>query len=370
MVFARGSVSLRLYPHNELDARGILRELSEQSALGLSGGFDGVMVSEHHGGFAGYLPNPLQVASFLLDGTSTGWVAPCPVLLPLRPVAQLAEEVAWLAARHPGRVGLGVAAGALPLDFEAMDLAPEDAVPRFIGALPRIVAMLAGRDLRQLGGDRALQACATSPVPVLSAAASPGAARRAARSGAGVLCEGMSDVGRLRRICDAYDAAGGDGAKVVIRRVWLGPPPRTLIERQRGVYDSYARSGSAFADDQTISGDDPEVLARRIHRAWVASGADAVNLRVHLPGVPPSDARRQVTVLARDVLPLLRSLWAPGSVGDGGSAPSRRGPATRTDGPSRPTAPHVEGATMDTGRRTVGPGTPDRPGAVTHEEPR
>jgi alkanesulfonate monooxygenase SsuD/methylene tetrahydromethanopterin reductase-like flavin-dependent oxidoreductase (luciferase family) len=322
VVFARGSISLRLYPHNELDARRILRELCDQAELGLSSGFDGVMTSEHHGGFAGYLPNPLQVASFVLDGTSTGWVAACPVLLPLRPVAQLAEEVAWLGVRHPGRVGLGVAAGALPLDFEAMGVDPADAVPLFTAGLPRIVEMLRGRDLRQLEGDRALRACATDPIPVLSAAASPAAARRAAGCGAGILSEGMSDVARLRRICDAYDAAGGDRSKVIIRRVWLGPPHAARIERQRGVYDSYAGAGPSFGDDQTIAADDPGELAERIHAAWLASGADAVNLRVHLPGIPPPEIRRQIAGLAGEVLPPLRQLWdrgvATGRTGGGG----------------------------------------------------
>ena len=304
--FAPGSISLRLYPHNELDAPGILRELCGQAALGLAGGFDGVMTSEHHGGFAGYFPTPLQVATFVLEETRVGWVAASPLLLPLRPVAQLAEEVAWLAVRHPGRVGLGVAAGALPLDFEVMGLDPADAVPRFVADLPRIVDLLAGRALGALAGDRALQACATSPVPVLSAAASPGAARRAARCGAGILSEGMSDPGRLRRITDAYDDAGGTGPKVVIRRVWLGAPPTTLIERQRAVYDSYAAPVGGFGDDQTITADGPAELADRIDAVWRASGADAVNLRVHLPGVTPAEARRQIEALGGEVLPLLR----------------------------------------------------------------
>ena len=305
-MFGRGSVSLRLYPHNELGASAILDELCDQAAIGLSAGFDGIMTSEHHGGFAGYLPNPLQVASFVLGGTTGGWVAACPLLLPLRPVAQVAEEVAWLAARHPGRVGLGVAAGALPLDFEAMDVDPAEAVPRFTAALPRIVAMLQGRDLGPLADDPALRACAGHPVPVLSAAASPGAARRAAVCGAGILTEGMSTVGRLRRICDAYDAAGGAGPKVVIRRVWLGAAPTTLIERQRAVYDSYAGPGPSHPGDQTIAADDPHELARRIGGVWVDSGADALNLRVHLPGVSPDEIRRQVRTLGDEVLPLLR----------------------------------------------------------------
>ena len=133
--FAPGSVSLRCYPHLDLPAPAIVEELRAQAALAVEHGFDGVMTSEHHGGFAGYLPNPLQTAAFALDAMPTGWAAPCPLLLPLRPTALVIEEVAWLAARHPGRVGLGVAAGALPVDFEIMDTTMDDLTARFAGAL-------------------------------------------------------------------------------------------------------------------------------------------------------------------------------------------------------------------------------------------
>jgi alkanesulfonate monooxygenase SsuD/methylene tetrahydromethanopterin reductase-like flavin-dependent oxidoreductase (luciferase family) len=321
--FAPGSISLRLYPHNELEAPAIVRELCDQATLGLSGGFDGIMTSEHHGGFAGYLPNPLQVASFILEETTSGWVVPCPVLLPLRPVAQLAEEVAWLGARHPGRVGLGVAAGALPLDFAAMEVALADAVSLFKVRLPRIVQMLQGCDLRELEGDRALQRCVQSPIPVLSAAASPVAARRAADCGAGILTEGMSSAPQLRRICDAYTAAGGSHPKVAIRRVWIGEPRSELIGRQRAVYDSYTEDAHHFGDDQTITARHPDELAERLNDAWRATGADAINLRVHLPGLSPHDARQQVTVLAEQVLPLLRTRWAQGGTADRAAGPVR-----------------------------------------------
>jgi alkanesulfonate monooxygenase SsuD/methylene tetrahydromethanopterin reductase-like flavin-dependent oxidoreductase (luciferase family) len=304
--FAPGSVSLRLYPHNDLDAPAVVRELCDQAALGLSGGFDGIMTSEHHGGFAGYLPNPLQMASFILEENRSGWAAPCPLLLPLRPTAHVAEEIAWLDARHPGRVGLGVAAGALPLDFEVMGVPTDEAVPRFKAELPRIVELLSGRELGPLAGDRALQRCAVAPVPVLSAAASPAAARRAARCGAGILTEGLSDAARLRSICDAYDEAGGTGTRVVIRRVWLGEADPGLVTRQRAVYDSYAPTGRAFGEDQTVATDDPAEMAERLEALRRAAGADALNLRVHLPGVSPDAARRQIVALAEQVVPLLR----------------------------------------------------------------
>ncbi len=306
--FSPGSVSVRLYPHNDLAATEVVAELCAQAQLAMDSGFAGVMTSEHHGGFPGYLPNPLQMAGFILDACPSGWAAACPLLLPLRPTAMVAEEVAWLAARHPGRVGLGVAAGALPLDFEVMDLPAGSGVDVFRRQLPRIVDMLQGRDLGQLQGDPALRACADSPIPVLSAAVSPGAARRAAGCGAGILMEGMSEPQRLARLTAEYDAAGGTGAKVLIRRVWLGEVRTDLVETQRRVYDSYTgAAGPTFGADRTIASNDPADLAEQLDEAVRQSGADALNLRVHLPGMPPQEVRRQIARFGSEVVPLLRS---------------------------------------------------------------
>jgi alkanesulfonate monooxygenase SsuD/methylene tetrahydromethanopterin reductase-like flavin-dependent oxidoreductase (luciferase family) len=296
-----------------LDAGGIVREICEQAQLGLSMGFDGIMMSEHHGGFAGYLPNPLQMSGFILDGTDSGWVAPCPLLLPLRPIGQLAEEVAWLGARHPGRVGLGVAAGALPLDFEAMEIARPEAVPLFKERLPRIVRMLQGRDLRELEQDRALRQCHETPIPVLSAASSIAAARRAAGCGAGILTEGMSPVSRLRQICDGYETAGGTEPKVIIRRVWIGTVRDELITRQKAVYDTYAANGRRFPEDQTVIASETDAMVDQLDFIWQSTGADAINLRVHLPGIAPAEARQQITVLAERVLPALRARRSGGT---------------------------------------------------------
>ena len=209
--FSPGSVSIRLYPHNELPADGIVRELCAQAGLALEVGFDGVMTSEHHGGFAGYMAQPLQMASFILEECATGWTAAAPLLLPLRSTALVAEEVAWLQARHPGRVGLGVAAGALPLDFETAGVSQSEAVDRFKAELPRLVAMLRGEVLGVLEGDPALLACRRDPVPVLSAAVSVAAAVRAARCGAGILMEGMSTPQRLARLTRRVRRGRWDG---------------------------------------------------------------------------------------------------------------------------------------------------------------
>jgi alkanesulfonate monooxygenase SsuD/methylene tetrahydromethanopterin reductase-like flavin-dependent oxidoreductase (luciferase family) len=305
--FARGSVSLRLYPHLDLDAPAIVEELRAQAALAAQQGFDGVMTSEHHGGFAGYLPNPLQAAGFALDAMRTGWAAPCPLLLPLRPAALVIEETAWLAARHPGRVGLGVAAGALPLDFELMDTTMDDLTPRFAAGLTTVARVLRGGDAGDLAGDPAIARLREHPVPVLSAAGSGTAARRAAACGAGLLFDSFTTPARCRELVDAYRTAGGTGACVLIRRAWVGEPPAAEAERQTGVYRSYAPGAAAahWGTDEMAASTDPAEVAERLADAARIAGADAVNVRVHVPGITTASVREQVERIGAQVVPVL-----------------------------------------------------------------
>jgi alkanesulfonate monooxygenase SsuD/methylene tetrahydromethanopterin reductase-like flavin-dependent oxidoreductase (luciferase family) len=309
--FGSGTVSIRLYPHNELPADAIVREVCAQARLALQNGFDGVMTSEHHGGFAGYMAQPLQMAAFVLEETTTGWAGAAPLLLPLRPTALVAEEVAWLQARHPGRVGLGVAAGALPLDFEMAGVRQADAVDSFKEELPRLAAMLRGEDLGQLEGDPALLACRSEPVPVVSAAVSVAAAVRAATCGVGILMEGMSAPERLTRLTRAFDEAGGTGPKVLIRRTWLGHVRSGLVADQRAVYESYAPNAGAFGADQTIASNDPAELAERLVGAMAEVGADALNLRVQLPGMESEQVREQIEQLGSMVVGPVKQALPP-----------------------------------------------------------
>jgi alkanesulfonate monooxygenase SsuD/methylene tetrahydromethanopterin reductase-like flavin-dependent oxidoreductase (luciferase family) len=304
--FAPGSVSLRVYPHNELEARQIVDELCTQGRLALDGGFDGIMTSEHHGGVGGYIPNPLQMAGFVLEDAALGWAAPCPLLLPLRPTALVAEEIAWLAARHPGRVGLGVGSGAMALDFEVMGLDVANAATMFKAELPRIVEMLRGEALGGLAGDRALQDCAAHPIPVLSAAVSVTAARRAARCGAGLILEGMSGPDRIAELCAAFADTGGTLPKVLVRRVWLGPPQAQLVEQQRRFYQANRQDSAPMPADQTISVADGSDMAAILADLLQSTGADALNLRIHLPGIPAAAVREQIAGLVSDVLPALK----------------------------------------------------------------
>jgi alkanesulfonate monooxygenase SsuD/methylene tetrahydromethanopterin reductase-like flavin-dependent oxidoreductase (luciferase family) len=303
-------VSLRLYPHLDHDARVVITELCAQAALAAEHGFDGVMTSEHHGGFAGYLPNPLQAAGWCLDAMREGWAAACPLLLPLRPVALVAEEVAWLAARFPDRVGIGVAAGALPADFEIMDTDLEELASRFDAGLQRLSrALQRGDPEGALANDPAIAACAGHPVPIVSAASSATGARRAARNGAGILLDSLTTTARARELTDAYRAAGGTEPCILIRRAWVGEPWREQVDAQVDVYRSYAGAAAVehWGDDELQARLEPGAVSAALLDALGESGCDALNIRVHVPGVPAEAVREQIVRIGDDVLPGVRA---------------------------------------------------------------
>jgi alkanesulfonate monooxygenase SsuD/methylene tetrahydromethanopterin reductase-like flavin-dependent oxidoreductase (luciferase family) len=307
---AEGSISLRLYPHVELSAPDTVDELRNQAVLATQAGFDGVMTSEHHGGFAGYMPNPLQAAGWLLEAMPTGWAAPCPLVLTLRPPALVAEEVAWLSARFPGRVGLGLAAGSLEADFEIMGLTKDALTPRFAAGMATVAGALSGTEPGLLAGDPAVARCASDPIPILSAAMSTVAVQRAARHGLGLLFDSLSTPQRIRQLSDAYRDAGGDRPCVLVRRVWLGTPPTAQVEQQVDRYRSYASTGAQvhWEGEQMVAADDAGTLAEELAALARQAGVDALNLRVHVPGVSPSAARDQIAAMTDVVAALHRSL--------------------------------------------------------------
>ena len=314
---APGSVSLRLYPHGDLAPDALVAELTAQAELAAGHGFDGVMTSEHHGGFAGYLPNPLQVAGWCLDVMPRGWAAPCPLLLPLRPPALVAEEAAWLAARYPGRVGVGVAAGALACRLRghgAHDGPSRRALQR--RGSRRSPRCCAARSTGCSPATRRWRAAPRGPCP--SSARRWGSPRCDGRPavGVGILFDSLSTAQRCRELTDAYREAGGTGPCILIRRAWLGTPPRSRLDEQLDRYRSYtprrAQAHWGDGDRQLVDGSDPAGVADALAAVARDVGADAVNLRIHVPGVAPSAAREQIVALGDGVVPAVRAALGTG----------------------------------------------------------
>lgn len=291
----KGSVSLRLYPH-DVGAVQQLALIRAQAARASAVGYDGVMVSEHHADFPGYLPNPVQLAGFLLESMPSGWAAPCPLLLPMKPYALVAEDLAWLAAAYPGRVGAGFAAGALPVDFELAEVPFDEIVDRFKTALPRVVGALRGDDDTPLAADRAIARTATDPMPMVVAAQSPGAVRRAARLGLGILYDSLQTAEVTARLSEAYVDAGGSGARIAIRRVWIGDPPNDEMAAQMAHYRSYAPESAMknWDGDQLIAAATPEEAAAQLADFLDVARCDTVNVRIHVKDLSPAQVDDQL----------------------------------------------------------------------------
>ncbi len=304
---AAGSVSLRLYPH-DVSACEQLDLIRSQAESAVSAGYDGVMVSEHHANFPGYLPNPIQLAGFLLGSMSGGWAAPCPLLLPMRAYALVAEDLAWLDAAYPGRVGAGFAAGALPVDFELAEVPFGEIIERFKQSLPKVVGALRGRDTSPLGADRAIARTAENPLPMVVAAQSPAAVRRAAALNLGVLYDSLQTAEVTARLGDVYREAGGTGPRIAIRRVWIGDPPAERMAQQMEHYRSYApqRAMKNWEGDQLIAAAAGAEAADKLADFLASADCDTVNVRVHVSGLEPAMVDEQLRCHAEEFLPRLR----------------------------------------------------------------
>jgi alkanesulfonate monooxygenase SsuD/methylene tetrahydromethanopterin reductase-like flavin-dependent oxidoreductase (luciferase family) len=307
--FGAGSIALKLYAH-DLPATTIVETMRAEAQAAEAAGFDGVVVSEHHREvLPGYLPDPLQAAGWILDATERIWAAPAPLLVLLRSTPLIIEQVAWAAAAHPGRIGLGVASGGVGSDFILLGLDQTDLVRRYAAALDDLASALGGSPPDDWLADRAVRRLKNDPIPLVSAAASSVACRRAASAGFGILLDSQITADATARYFHAYIEAGGSGPRVLVRRVWVGKPPVELLHTQVAGYKDmapdYNRRAWADPAKMIVSGS-PGHVADQLAEVMETTGATALNLRVHIPGISASSSTEQIGLIGTHVLPALR----------------------------------------------------------------
>ena len=197
--FAPGSVSLRLYPHLDLPAAEIVDELRAQAALAAESGFDGVMTSEHHGGFAGYLPEPAAGRRLVPRGDAGGLGGALPAAPPAatRRARRRGDRVARgaLSGTRRRRRRVGRAAGRLRHHARA-DGRSHRAVPGRAHRARRDARRHRARWARRRPRDRRVRG-ASDPGRERGDGVHRGAARRRARRGRGVRL--AVDAGTLPR---------------------------------------------------------------------------------------------------------------------------------------------------------------------------
>jgi alkanesulfonate monooxygenase SsuD/methylene tetrahydromethanopterin reductase-like flavin-dependent oxidoreductase (luciferase family) len=182
------------------------------------------------------------------------------------------------------------------VDFELAEVPFDEINLRFKQALPLVVAALRGGADGPLADDRAIAACAQNPVPMVAAAQSRAAVRRAAGLGLGILYDSLQATDHVRALSDAYDEAGGTGPKILIRRVWIGGPPGEAVDNQLDLYRTYTTEGTMARWDQganTVLAADGAEAAEQLHAEMAATGTDTINIRIHVVGLSPSYVRDQ-----------------------------------------------------------------------------
>jgi alkanesulfonate monooxygenase SsuD/methylene tetrahydromethanopterin reductase-like flavin-dependent oxidoreductase (luciferase family) len=301
--FAPGSVSLGLTPVGGTVAQ-IVPRLVEDAAAAVEAGFDGVTLSEHHGGLPHYLSSPMAVAAGLLARLPRGWAAAAPSILPLRPPAIVAEDLAWQAALYPGRVAAGFVAGYHERDFDLVGADFNGRRAAFWAGLEHLAD--AFRGVSRLESDTAV--AAARGLPVLAGVGGPLGVRRGARLGVGLLLTSLRRPAEVAPLIDAYRAAGGPGAVVLIRRVHVGPGSTSGLDAGLANWRSGADASASWlsADRDALVCGPTEAVAQQLAEALAVSGADALNLRIDAYPTRPDLVPRQVAELGAMVLPLLR----------------------------------------------------------------
>src|SRR5207237_5876824 len=136
--------------------------------------------------------------------------------------------------------------------------------------------------------------------------------RRAALCDSGVLFDSLATPQRCRDLSDAYRGAGGVQPVVLVRRVWVGTPPNEYVDAQLDVYRSYAKAAAPrhWGSDEMVTSNDVSAVADTLVEVARTAGADALNLRVHVPGVVPAAAREQIIELGVHVVGPVREALA------------------------------------------------------------
>ena len=96
---------------------------------------------------------------------------------------------------------------------------------------------------------------------------------------------------------------------MLIRRAWVGEPPRERLDDQIDVYRTYSSSAAMehWGGNELVHATTPGPVVAGLLDALDRSGGDALNLRVHVPGVSPGAVREQIARLGDEVLGPLRA---------------------------------------------------------------
>ena len=300
-------------------------------------GFDMICAGQH------YLSDPFQMSATLpllarLAAESGDMdVAATVFLLPLHNPVDLAESVATLDAICGGRFIFGIGLGYRDDEYTAFGIRREERVERMNESLELMKRLWADEEVEFQGKYYQVPKVrpATRPVqrphpPIWVAANNDVAIRRAARWGYPWLINPHATVpmvaNQFEKYLQALDQAGQPAPETLpmMRELYVAQDRETaFLDSQPYLEPKYAAYAS-WGQDKALPGNEsflvpyrdlaqdrfllgsPEDVAQEMLRYQSELGVNYLIFRMQWPGMPHAQALKQIELMGRDVLPLVR----------------------------------------------------------------
>ena len=319
------------------DMHARLQGILEQVRVARDHGFSTVVAPQH------FLTDPLQMYQPLpllaRVAAETGHMrlATCIALLPLLNPVEFAEQAATLDIITGGRFAVGVGYGYRDVEREAVGLAEEERLPRYLENLDLVRRLLSGEEIhhesrhcRLDGVSMTLRPVQRPSPPLWIGANKDGAIRRVADVGDTWLINPHARLETLdRQMNEVYrpelERLGKTFPSVIpIRRELYCGRDRETAVREGGPwmfekFKSYASWGHEKAfpkgehfqgpleelmEDRFIVGD-PDDCIEQLERYRSRIGANEFIIRVQWPGMPQEQAMENIKLIGTRVLPYL-----------------------------------------------------------------
>ena len=114
-------------------------------------GFHNIWLAEHHFSTYGYLPRPVQLATYIAAKTTRLRVGTAVIVVPLHHPLIVAEEIAMLDLLAGGRVDIGLGRGYQHYEFERLGLELDSARARWEESVDIILKALSGETFSYAG---------------------------------------------------------------------------------------------------------------------------------------------------------------------------------------------------------------------------
>jgi alkanesulfonate monooxygenase SsuD/methylene tetrahydromethanopterin reductase-like flavin-dependent oxidoreductase (luciferase family) len=346
------SMSFQNHPQIDTGWDKIYRENLELAAEAQRLGVASIWVSEHHGEADGYCPSPVVAGAALAAVAPGCHIGQGITLAPLHghPL-RLVEDLAVLDNLCGGRVEIGLGQGYRPAEFDMFGLPYARRTRAFEEALDILQLAWRGERFDYAGQIYTVKGGLLRPTPVKAdaprlwiGATAPAPRERAVRHRAGLIVAPLTELEHSARQIEAFDqeaARQGAGSlpRAIMREIMIGDSPADAIARHKPFLDhiyrvQYApeRTGLTYRDAATgerrpYTTDHPDYMSEAFmrNRWFLGTPADIADkiatwqrrfrldhliYQPRMPGMTLRAAVDQLTTIARDVMPLVRSKLA------------------------------------------------------------